>query len=330
MTFWYVGSKPGLPSMYVGDENPLDYYLDPEEDHEWQYQNVRCKTYLFYIGDLSDEELRNGYITITNASQVHCSENDEFGGTGPFHIARVEDKIANCDIYGHDWQTTANLVQWSSDYKTATITYYCINNKKEEPKVWKCNSVATQIAGGKGISYTITGYKGETFTKIISSNAGSAGVTRDVTINSSMLSRGKNTDADSSNDVVYPGGSKSDTIYKQSDSSIDFTIKSGYIPAGTQKLQFSFYGGKTIKDIDIRVLNSRGKIIGAGGKTMTSTYDEANGLITIPLNFNDNETLSGATVVVSGKSQTTNWSSASGTPDTAHSSIGVTKIKMFF
>ena len=245
-------------------------------------------------------------------------------------IATVWDKIDNCAIYGHDYQTTANQVQWSSDYKTATITYYCNNNKKEDPQPYKAVSTAVKSTDGKRITYTVTGYKGETFTKIVSSSASGAGVINTVNLNGKV--QGNNTDADSSDYVVYPAGSKSDTIYKLADSYINFTIPEGYIPAGTQKIQFSYYYSERLQELNMQIYNaSNGKIIGQGGMGYVSTFNNpSNGYITIPLIRNSNEELADAYVVVTGKAQTQNWTSAGSTPSTAHSSIGVTKMKLYF
>ncbi|MCR5101306.1 MAG: hypothetical protein K6B41_08110 [Butyrivibrio sp.] len=323
----YYGTG-GNPPLYVGDENPRDYYMSYESsDHSELYY----KSYTFDISRLTADELKNGYIHVIAQGHIHGTDGgQEDGAVGPYHIATVEDKIDSCDIYGHDWQTTRDLIDWSDDYKTATITYYCNNNKKEDPKIYHATSTAVKSADGKRITYTVTGYKGETFTKVDSSSADEAGVTGTLTLNKSNVS-GNNTDESWSNSIVKPGGDKSSRCYKLASSYIKFSIKEGYIPAGTQKIQFSFYGGEEIFDLNIMIYSgSNGKIIGMGGKTMPQTYNESAGLITIPLISNSNEELADAYVVVTGKAHTQNWTSVSSTPSTAHSSIGVTQMKLYF
>ena len=313
-------------TYYIGDENAADYYRDPEGDH------YRYKSYVFDISNLTENELKTGWIQVSQQSLIHSTSGDEYGGVGPFMIATVWDKIDNCDIYGHDYQVKNQSDQvWASDYSKLTLTYTCNNNIKHEKSTYTATPTKTISADGKRITYTAKGRKGETYTKIISSTAGGAGVTNTVNITSSItVDHASPTDSDSSNYVVYPSGSKSDVVYKLSDSNIKFTVRDR-IPAGTQKIQFSYYYSERLEDLNIQIYNSRGKIIGQGGMGYIATFNNpSSGYVTIPLISNSNEDLVNAYVRVTGKAQTQHYSSAGSTPATAHSSIGVTQMKLYF
>ena len=89
-------------TYYIGDERAVDYFYDHDRGNN-QYFNY--KSYVFDISNLTADELKTGWIAISQQSLIHSTDGDEEGGVGPFMIATVWDKIDNCAIYGHDYQT---------------------------------------------------------------------------------------------------------------------------------------------------------------------------------------------------------------------------------
>ena len=182
---------------------------------------------------------------------------------------------------------------------------------------------------GKYITYKTSGIKGESYTRVSKSNAGSGGVTKTVAINSNITANHAPTsDQHSSSTVVYPGGSKSSTVWTQADSRIKFCIPN-QIPAGTQKVQIYFYASEKLDNLDIQIL-SNGKTIGQGGLAKSNTFDGANGIVTIPLIKSSDEYLNNAYINIIGEAQTHHEVSAGSTPSTATTKIGVTKMILYF
>ncbi|WP_028234684.1 hypothetical protein [Pseudobutyrivibrio sp. MD2005] len=317
----------GYPAMYAGNENPATWYKDPEKSN-FTYTGYRYKSYEFDISNLSESELRNGWIKVTNCSQIHGTRGDEYGGTGPMHIVTVADKINDCDINGHKWIVKNNSdVVWAKDYSKVSIMYTC-DKKVSEKQQYVAQTTSKKSADGKYITYTAKGIDGKTYTRVVNSTAGAAGVTKTINISTNNVNGTSPTDYDKSSSVVWPGGSKSTTIYTQSTSRINFTIQN-QIPAGTQKVQFYYYASENLRELNIEVL-SNGKIIGQGGLNKPSTFDSKNGIVTIPLIQTTDEDLNNCYVRISGESHTQHVVPSSTTPSTSISTIGITKMVLYF
>ena len=245
------------------------------------------------------------------------------------HIVTVTDKINDCDINGHKWIVKNNTdVVWANDFSSVNITYTC-DKKVSEKLSYGAKTTATKSSDGKYITYKVLGIKGESYSRVSRSNAGNSGLTRTVTVNSNITSpHAPSSDQHSSSTVVYPGGSKSSTVWTNAESRINFCIPN-QIPAGTQKLQFYYYASENLTELNIEVL-SNGKIIGQGGLNKPSTMDSANGIITIPLIQTSDEYLNNCYVRISGESHTQHIVPAGNTPSTATSKIGVTKMILYF
>lgn len=318
----------GYPASYLGSENPAQWYTDPDKS-DYTYTGYRYKSYEFDISNLSEAELRNGWIKVTNCSQIHGTRGDEYGGTGPMHIVTVTDKINDCDINGHKWIVKNNTdVVWANDFSSVNITYTC-DKKVSEKLTYTAKATATKSADGKYITYKAVGVKGESYSRVSKSNAGSSGLSKTVTVNSNITSSHVPTsDQHSSSTVVYPGGSRSSTVWTNAESRINFCIPN-QIPAGTQKLQFYYYASENLTELNIEVL-SNGKIIGQGGLNKPSTMDSANGIITIPLIQTSDEYLNNCYVRISGESHTQHIVAAGNTPSASTSKIGITKMILYF
>ena len=324
---YQTDSDEGYPAMYLGNENPAQWYTDPERSN-YTYTGYSYKSYEFDISNLTEQELQNGWIRVTNCSQIHGTRGDEYGGTGPMHFVTVGDKINDCDINGHKWIIKSSSdVKWSQDYSSVSFTYTC-DKKVTERETYIAKSTATKSADGKCITYTAKGIDGKTYTKVINSTAGASGVTQTIDISTNNVSGSYPTDYDKSDSVVWPGGSKSTSIYTQANSKINFTIQN-QIPAGTQKVQFHFYASEILRELNIEVL-SNGRIIGQGGSNKPGTFDAKNGVVTIPLIQTSDEDLSNCYVRITGESHTQHFSPAGSTPSTSISTIGVTRMVLYF
>ena len=321
----YVSSGSYTP-LYIGNEDPRDYYLDEERGGRDDRQRYNSKSYKFDISKLSPSELKNGYIDITICSQISGGD-EEYCGVGPYLTATVENKIANCDISGHDWRVLSESDQaWSSDFSKLTVKYTCANNRTETmTKTYY--SKATASSDGKTISYEVIDYKGNTFTRLKPSGiaVGELARTVDFPKNSPYYAYNR------SNSTVYPAGSKSDSIYKLAKADIKVTLnKNNAIPAGTQSIKFYYSASKDLKELTINVYDGRGNIIGQGGLGKPSTIDTQNGVVTIKLINNSNEDLKNAYVHITALAHTQNWSSAKSEPSTAVADIYLSKMVLYF
>ena len=319
---YQTGEDAGYPSMYIGNENPAQWYVDPEDGY-----NYKC--YEFDISNLSEDELRNGWIKVTNHSQIHGTRGDEYGGTGPMHIVTVDDAINDCDINGHNWQVkNASDVVWAGDYSSVNITYTC--EKRISEKIsYSAKTTAVKSADGKYITYKAQGVKGEPYSRVTKSTAGGAGLTKTIQINPNItVNHAPTSDQHSSSTVIYPGGAKSTSVWTQANSRIKFCIPN-QIPAGTQKVQIYFYASEKLDNLDIQIL-SNGKTIGQGSSSKTSTFDAANGIVTIPLIKTSDEYLNNAYINITGDAQSHHEVPRGNTPSTATTKIGVTKMVLYF
>ena len=332
------------PTLYTGPENVVEIFRKETSGriqnqsskrlYEWNQlegeTGASFRSYEFDISNLSEKELKNGKIVVTTQSLCHATQGDEFCAVGLFHYVTVSDKINDCDINGHNWITKGNdALTWANDYSTLTIKYTCDKKNSETYTTNPIKTTTTKSADGKTITYTAKGDRGETYTKVVNSSASAAGVSKEISLNSTNTSA-KCEDRKTSSSTVYPGGSKSTRIYKNAHATINFTI-ANQISAGTEKAQFSFYGSKTLMYLNVYVYSgTTGKIIGMGGTQNPSTIDYNKGIITVTLTKSSNEDLTNAYVQITGEAQTMNWSSVHDTPSDAEAKIGVTNMKLIF
>ena len=313
VTAWYEMSSFWAPNTKHSDGNSEDMLSIATSNSKIQYKgsstaapgwngtyNKTC-TFTFDISKLSLAERQNGKITIRIAAPNGCYRSDPwhpgtdvaYANCGCMSDVTVNCTIADCDINGHKWTGSATF---SDDNKTAVINYSCEKDKAHTSISSPINTVESDE--GDAIVYTVSDGV-NSYSKRVNKDAKKAG-SEYVSVNSNNSSGTLSSKAVGTS-REYPAGSKSESTFKSSSTTISGGIKQGVIKTGAKSIRLNLSFSSNLDDLSIKVLSASGKLLGEN-----NYYDDKDKTL-VDLSVATDAELKNSYIVISGKASTKNW-----------------------